>query len=277
MSDNFYRFPLALLALHPDDPTRTLDEIVCWCIGDVGIKTTKDKTVEEIREEDVWDRSKYSKELDRLKPKNRLQHQLIVGKVTLGVTGGSFGWMEKGWSDCQHFLNAHPGPAVNNCANLGNEWIWDCLLGLRDGKEGAISWREFRVLAALLSKIGSSKAKKCGWQEIQARSAGFAGKLDHAGAAEAERARRMTLILTQDQIRGTVASLEARKFFCRFAWRKAGSHGGHSWYSFSLQRGELAKFIHDSVSRAESSIAANRAADAALINGLMLDVGPDPN
>lgn len=127
--------------------------------------------------------------------------------------------------------------------------------------ERGISWREFRILAAILSvKINRSGFAFIGWETIQHRSCGFTSKVDFKNAETIP--DHLAPPLTRKQIRTTCDALEDLGFYARFRF-STGKVGGHMAYSFRHQRDELAKVVCDSVNfRDRAKIKANRDADA---------------
>ena len=253
----FYRFPVALLSLYPGDPLATLNQIIDWCVVDVGIAICEGLDSEEVEQHaQGMDEERFDKE----KPKGRQQQIAFIGQLTLKITGLSLPSALKRYSNLNDYLDGCDPPSVMNRANMKHEWIWNCLYTLR-GKpsERTMSWREFRILAAILSKVGSSKYAKCGWQEIQARAAGWCGKVNARAATPDEQNRREPLELSREMIRSTLNRLEADKFFARFQYARH-----ETWFSFSCgdDRSTLVKWIADMKSRRNESLADRRDADA---------------
>jgi hypothetical protein len=260
MSDGWYRFPLALLAYKPDSPEATLDAILYYTLWTVGDSSA----AKEIEDDDAY---AYGRANRAVFKKCWYHLQLVRGAKILGVQGIH---CEDGYKKIQ-VITEYLWPessATKNKLSISSEFFWRAWSTVQeDGRKEELRWRDLRFLSALLSKIGSRKFDRCGWQEIQARAAGWCGKLDMANATVDERARRAPLILTQDQIRTTRDELEANKFFCRIKYRTGGKgNGGESWYSFSTSnREELLSWIAGKKLGMKAALEVKRAEDAALL------------
>jgi hypothetical protein len=154
------------------------------------------------------------------------------------------------------FLNTCSDASRANKVRVKSKFFWAC-------KNGKLSIRHFRVLCALLSKIGKKRYAKCGWREIQARAAGRCGKTDmEANPPPTE------LLLTRQQIRWTIQQLEAWGFFARFPFsRQGGSSAGEVWFSFSMSPATLVKMVCEKKDRAKltAKLSAIRAEQAAIV------------
>jgi len=125
-----------------------------------------------------------------------------------------------------------------------------------------VSWREFRILAAILS-MKTNRFDFCfaGWEMIQARSCGFTTK--EAFTAAASIPDHLAPPLTRKQIRTTCDTLEALGFYARFRM-SSGKRGGLTAYSFRHEgREALGNAVCEHINfRDRASIKANRAKDA---------------
>ncbi|MBL9115458.1 MAG: hypothetical protein JNJ83_10670 [Verrucomicrobiaceae bacterium] len=136
----------------------------------------------------------------------------------------------------------HCGLAAQATVSIRAEWFWNCLYGLRgneDRPDMPLSYREFSVLCAILSKLGNKDLESCTWQEIQCRALGYTTK------AEMNRLmphrRDGAKALTRQQIRSTLNDLERCGFFARYAVGN-GEKCFLTYFSFKgLNRTELAK------------------------------------
>jgi hypothetical protein len=257
MSEGFFRFQLGLLAIYPDSGEFTLQAIVSACVVEVGRKTFASYDLKELRRLAVeHDADKYAE----LAPKSHDDHLIFMGAKTLNVSLGRIDSTRDRYEKVQEYLLGLSAAAQNNRINIKTELFWDCHSTVA-GKQvdRSLSWREFRVLCALLSKVGSSKYAKCGWQEIVARAAGWCGKSDRALTTPKELARRKSLLLTREQIRATLTRLESDQFFARFQYRRA-----ESWFSFSCgdDRQALVKWISNSKARRAEQVRIQREKDA---------------
>jgi hypothetical protein len=128
--------------------------------------------------------------------------------------------------------------------------------------EKGISWREFRILAAILSaKTNRVGFAFIGWETIQARSCGYKTKEEFRKAESIP--DQLTPPLTHKQIRTTCEALEALGFFARFRF-SSGGYGGLMAYSFRHDRESLGDAVCEFVNfRDRVGIRENRANDAA--------------
>jgi len=111
--------------------------------------------------------------------------------------------------------------------------------------EKGISWREFRILCAILSaRTNRAKFAFIGWETIQARSCGFTRKEDYKNAKVIP--SHLAPPLSHKQIRTTCDDLEALGFYARFRF-SSGSRGGLMAYSFRHDRDALAFAVCDHV------------------------------
>jgi hypothetical protein len=155
MSDTFFRFPLALLAHKPDDADSTLQTIVSTCIVEVGRKAYIGYDVKELRRLAIEDDAEKYAELS---PKSHDDHLIFMGGKRLNVSLGHIGSTRDRYEEAQKYLRNASAAAQNNRVNIKTELFWNCHSTVA-GKDvnRSLSWREFRVLSALLSKVGSSK------------------------------------------------------------------------------------------------------------------------
>jgi hypothetical protein len=260
MSEGWYRFPLALLAYKPDSPEATLRGVLYYCVWTVGDSSA----AQEIEADAAYD---YGKANGATFKRNWFHLRVLRGAKILGINNVH---CERAYEEqCTVFSYLSPeSSATKNKLSVSSAFFWRAMSTVRgDDEKEELRWRDFRFLCALLSKIGSRKFDRCGWQELQARAAGWCGKADMRAATPEERARRAPLILTEDQIRKTRDEMEANKFFCRIKYRTGGKgNGGESWYSFSTSdRAELLSWINYKKVGIREALAKKRAEDASLI------------
>ncbi|MEI6654445.1 MAG: hypothetical protein WCP45_06730 [Verrucomicrobiota bacterium] len=128
--------------------------------------------------------------------------------------------------------------------------------------ERGVSWREFRILCAILSvKVNRQGFCFVGWETIQARSCGFATK--EAFSAATVIPDHLAPPLTRKQIRDTADTLEALGFYARFRM-SSGPRGGLMAYSFRHKdQDALGNAVCEAINfRDRANIKANRAKDA---------------
>ncbi len=160
----------------------------------------------------------------------------LAGAQILGVRGGSC---------AQHaaIYQAHLQPGAV-FFRLRADWLWGGLYTARKAAGDEVpahpykplSWREFRILAAILSaKVNTYGFTFLGWESIQARACGYHSKaLFQAGKATLPPHCQP---LSRDVIRAELDKLEALGFFARCRYAK-GARGGLMAYSFRHQKRE---------------------------------------
>lgn len=236
----FFRFPIGLLAYDAVDPKQTLSHIIDWCVGNVADGTfgtwSHDALKAEISRRDAGaDTIYYRRKVGECR--------LLLAADTLGVHYGIVTGLQTSIFEARRFLGSVSPAACNNTAQVKTDWVWDCLKTIRgETPARTLSFREFRVLCALLSKVGAKGVKKCSWREVQARAAGFCGKADLARCCDDGRERITPLMLTRAEIRTTLRRLEINNFFARY------NHGWNgkareSWFSFSMPREDLRNLV----------------------------------
>jgi hypothetical protein len=156
---------------------------------------------------------------------------------------------------------------------IKSDWLWGAVCSARrdagqiiESDLKPISWREFRILAAILS----APVKKfqgfvfLGWESIQARACGF-----HRKALLAENKNSLPAHcqhLSRSQIDLTTSRLEVLRFYLRFRYSK-GDRGGKTAYSFRHETSEkLAEAIGNFQAEYcfKSTLQNNRAKDRTL-------------
>jgi len=150
-----------------------------------------------------------------------------------------------------------------------------------DRPDHRMSWREFRVLAAILSvRMNSSKFAFIGWETIQAKSCGYAKKAEFSTAFRSRNGGKIPAHLeplTRKQIRKTCDDLEGLGFYARFRL-STGSRGGLMAYSFRHDRAALGKAVCDFANFLDRSrVATNREDDAAKCMELLTRAKSEPS
>lgn len=126
--------------------------------------------------------------------------------------------------------------------------------------EHGLSWREFRVLAAILSWPETREGfTSIGWESIQFRACGFNTKSDFQRAWKIPDHLPK---LSRKQIRATLDTLEDLGMFARFRL-SIGQRGGRMFYSVRHSREELAEAVCRKVNfQDRARIAQNRQEDS---------------
>lgn len=188
---------------------------------------------------------------------------ILVGAALCGVTIG--GNITEGLKRHKETISKvpHDPPFVRMASNT----LWAAVDQARaesgDGTkfpERGISWREFRILCAILSvKLNRADFSFIGWETIQARACGFVTK--EAFKARTVTPEHLAPPLSRKQIRATLDALECLGFFARFRLSQ-GPKGGLTAYSFRHDREELARAVCDTINfRDRAKVRENRAAD----------------
>ena len=167
----------------------------------------------------------------------------LAGWGLLGLSGGNR------LGDVEVWLKHHrPGEVF---FRIKKKWLWNAVFTARReaGKHKEhvpqpISWREFRLLAGILSaKVNSYDFTFCGWERVQATACGFHSKARFREGKAALPAHCQPL--TRHMIRDGTAKLEALGFFARCRYSR-GKVGGLMAYSFRHpRRDDLGAAIHD--------------------------------
>jgi len=150
--ERYFRFPLVALAFDPD-PITTLQTIVNWCVVDVGTRSSTHYEEEGLHQSVI---NASPETYRRLRPKTREEYLVIRGAGILLVKL-NFGCSTviAGHERLQDFIENNPGKASKNTVTITPDWMSSCIHTLRrDPCPRTLSWREFRVLCALLSNPG---------------------------------------------------------------------------------------------------------------------------
>ena len=188
-----------------------------------------------------------------------------AGAKLLGVTGGNRAKEAQTWAT--HFIK----DAV--FFTIKSDWLWNAVYTARkeagrkiDHEFQPLSWREFRILAAILSApVHKSRGFVfLGWPSIQARSCGFHNKqLFSIGEPSLPPHCQP---FARSQIDLTTKRMEANKFYLKFRY-SSGPCGGDAAYSFRHDtREKLAAAVGEFKSRCriKQVVDANRARDREL-------------
>ena len=164
----------------------------------------------------------------------------LAGWQLLGLSGGNRA------RDAEFWLTHHrPGKVF---FRIRSDLMWNAIHTARHENgmdtprpDRPISWREFRVLAAIYSaQTNSFGFSFIGWKNIQARSSGFHNNVGFQSSVDSLPPHCRPL--SRSQIRTATENLEALGFFarCRYA---AGSRGGLMAYSIRSTPEELHKSV----------------------------------
>lgn len=163
----------------------------------------------------------------------------LLGWKILGITGGNR------TADAQAWLRLHRQGEV--FFRIKSEFMWGAIYTERrdaggdDTVERPLSWREFRILAAILSERTNKYGFAfIGWKTIQARACGYHSRKLFEANKEALPSHCEPL--TSSKIYATCDKLEALGFYARTQYSK-GPRGGFMAYSFKLERKALIQAV----------------------------------
>ena len=214
---HFFRFPLRVLAAF-ESPMIRLDNVVGYCVMDVGYKLMTPAEKKDLA----------------LVPYRRRAWERGCERVCVSSSGDTADQrLQKEYEAVQ----AACGTDAQATVTIRSDWFWSCLESLR-GKDRPlpVSYREFSVLCAILSKLGDKELESCTWQEIQCRALGYTTQAAmKAGLPTRQDGAKP---LSRQAIRTTLDALERCRFFARFPV----GNGTRSWltyFSFKLSGKEL--------------------------------------
>lgn len=279
---NYYTAPLSVLRSGKTE-LEALTNALDVGIVNAGVGFTASKDEEEVEEAMEAARDKAEKRgQPRAMPRNHTLHdsdgrplshsdaveiwdKALLGWKILGITGGNR------TADAQTWLRLHRQGEV--FFRIKDDFLWTAI---KTAKEEAgqdveinrrLSWREFRILAAILSgKANSHKFSFLGWETIQARSCGYHTKA--LFEANKDSLPEHCQPLSRWMIRDACDKLEGLDFFARVRYSKGGS-GGLSAYSFKLTRDGLIEAVNrwtDSNATFKNKVKDHRKGDQAAFN-----------
>lgn len=250
--DKYFTIPLSILRSGKSE-MEALDNAISVGIVNAGVGFTKTGDQDEVEEmlEAARRRAEKQGEFSKMRKEDSLKdasgitlfrtdaeslwNQALLGWQILDVNGGNR------TEDAQRWLNLHRQGEV--FFRIKDDFLWTAVNTARrdSGADVAVnrplSWREFRVLAAILSaKVNSYGFVFMGWEVIQARASGYHSKdlfFDHKDHLPGH-----CKPLTRSVIRGTCEKLEALGFFARVRYA-AGPSGGYMAYSVTMERTAL--------------------------------------
>jgi hypothetical protein len=268
-TDRYFTFPLAILNGVKSEPYTTPYSCIdlaldCGILGaGKGYRHNHGADAFRDRLDEVCDKRGLSK---GSRPAAHTEKaEILVGAALCGVTLGSTnpGYLER-MADRAGIVT-RGGPLVT----MKGGYFWAAFYQARaevnpinPWPDRGVSWREFRILCAILSvKTNRVGYATLGWETIQARSCGFTTKESFRTADTIP--DHLAPPLSRKQIRATCDALEDLGFFARFRL-SIGPVGGHTAYSFRHDRDALANAVCDNANfRDRARIRENRAKDAA--------------
>ena len=264
MSDHYYNFPLAVLhGIKKETTPLQCMELAMRCgmyNAGVGLLNNDSDEFAE-RLEDIINNADIEQDIHY----GDDQSCVLVGANVCNADLGSKsrGYLETIADQARQIPN---GGAL---VRMSSEFLWAAIDQARaenDPNEKwpdrGISWREFRVLCAILSvKRNRHGFAFIGWETIQYRCCGFTNRAGYKSASRIP--CHLQPPLTRKQIRRTCDDLENLGFYARFRMSK-GKVGGLMAYSFRHTREELAAAVCEHVNfRDQKKLREYRREDAA--------------
>ena len=265
-TDPYYQFPL--YALNYKNPLTALNYIISYSISKVGEHFLDyyegihmKKALELLEETSYYDQWK-----EVLSAPNCLPYRhtcVIVGSMKCNVTlpTETFEYLDATLEEAdeiERFVGGRYYPQVR----IRYDYLWEMINFLRKkvgenypvGREAVARWNQFRVLCAILSKVGNKRFSKCTWREIQARSAGFKGIEDYKAYKSYSCADYYKQDeLSRDQIRKIVNDLEFYKVVTKIQYSRSESY--FSFKNMSVE--ELVTAIYKEKHKREERLFSN--------------------
>jgi hypothetical protein len=254
--ENYYTVPLSVLRSGTTE-LQALENALAVGIVNAGVGFASSKDEEEVEEalEAAKERAGEMNSPQSMPPKDALYNasglrlerpdavalwdKALLGWSILKITGGNR------TADAQTWLRLHRHAEV--FFRIKSDFMWAAIntarrdAGRDTTVERPLSWREFRVIAAILSgKVNSHNFSFLGWETIQARSCGYHTK--KLFEANERSLPEHCQPLSRWMIRDACDKLEALDFFTRVRYSK-GESGGFTAYSFKLTRNGLVEAV----------------------------------
>ena len=251
-SDKYFTFPLSILNGAEKNPTPTscLELALRYGAYNAGLGYLKNHCREDFEEKLEMACDYYNLSHKLIEQESFKRHCYLVGAKICGITlDWNFNEFLARTRTITDFIERQES-LKTPFIRISASFLWAAIKQARyedsgfEKPERGISWREFRVLIAILSWPTTKEGfTSIGWESIQFRSAGFLNKKEFKAATQIPDHLPM---LSRKQIRGTLDTLEALNFFARFRL-SSGTRGGRFFYSFRHDRDVLAKAVCDKV------------------------------
>lgn len=251
-TEKYYTVPLAVLRSGQTE-LEALENALKVGIVNVGVGFAESRDRDEVRAALETAREKAGKQNlpQTMPPKDVLNHssgyrlakaeavaiwdKALLGWSVLELTGGNR------TANAQVWLNLHRQGEVY--FKISSDFMWGAVktarraAGEEETVDRPLSFREFRILAAILSaKPNSYGFVFLGWEVLQHRACGYHTK--ELFNEHKDKLPPHCQPLTRSMIRGTCDKLEALNFFGRVRY-SAGGAGGYTAYSVILERAAL--------------------------------------
>lgn len=251
-SDKYFTFPLSILNGANKKPTvnSCLELALDYGAYNAGLGFFRNHDREDFEEKLELACDYYNLSQEHVKQASFERHCYLVGAKICGI---AFKWEFSDFYESTKTATTfvkRRALSKEPLIRISASFLWAAIKQARyedsgfEKPERGISWREFRVLIAILSWPTTKEGfTSIGWESIQFRSAGFLNKKEFKAATQIP---DHLPTLSRKQIRGTLDTLEALNFFARFRL-SSGTRGGRFFYSFRHSRDELAKAVCDKV------------------------------
>jgi hypothetical protein len=255
-TENYFTVPLAVLRSGGTELEALENAVTVGMVNaGVGFAASKDEDAVRAALEAARERAGKQNHPQTMPPKDVLNHasgyqlakseavaiwdKALLGWGVLGIIGGNR------TTDAQAWLKLHRQGEV--FFKISSDFMWGAVKTARRAAgeevavERAISFREFRILAAILSAPTPSYGFVfLGWEALQHRACGYHTK--ELFNEHKDKLPPHCQPLTRSMIRGTCDRLEALGFFGRVRY-SAGVAGGYTAYSVTLERPALIEAV----------------------------------
>lgn len=259
-SDPYFRFPLSALAL-PWTPVEILDSIISYGVVSAGLGAEKndENTFRGIAAENPLEGEPEETETDEYDWWLRVCAGARLTKVRITT------WRSTWDSYRETEFKTGALHLKSALVTIKAQWVWSALntaleeegRDARAGDSGWLTWREFRVLCAVLSVIGIKPFAWISAATLAHRVCGYTS----AASMKGRKPTRACPLLTRRMLETTLGRLEINRFFlrCRLSRNPLGK-GGRTAYSV---RHADRKALIDDIRRAKP-VYTNRQDDHAL-------------
>ena len=251
-ADQFLQFPLCALT-SPGEPKAVLDAIISYGLTEAGLAVIRKRGIEADQdticaEDDIDDTMAMAQD---------------IGAELCGITLGSRHRCLEEYDRVAEFLQEWE---TRHGTDARVRIRRDVCFEVRDG--GGMSFREFRILCAIYSLLGTHAYRAITFQMIGARACGC--KSARVKEAEIEARRPLLEPFSIKQLRGTVAKLHELGWFARVT---PDPHGRVTYYSHRMSGDALRERILHRRTYSAGFHAEQRRQDAALAKRILEKMG----
>jgi len=228
--DHFLQFPISALSYGPDPKTR-LNEIVDYCVIEQGRNLAK-TTLPEMTT--AWIQQTTHGELpEDFNPAYETHRELFLGCRALGIQYRRIGSHQAAHdrvAKAVRSLEWIHGPS--SLVRIKTDWIFKA-------RDGAMSYRDFSILAALYCAIGNHKARIIRRSTLPALALGYKVKAFRADGPKLLGSRTDgAKPWTESQIKTTLEKLRMDGYFAR-----VNANRRSTYYSIRMSEDDLRAFV----------------------------------